>query len=121
MILKFQGRVEMGDSCRVSDEDENGSVRIGDVDFVDKVGETTFRSPVTVAIADERFAGDLELEYGWGYSEYTPMEADKLQVGEHDILQILERYEGKEITVWVADEPINTLADPPAPQGKGGA
>lgn len=113
--LRFEGVVQNGDYCRVSDgdsdDDLNGAVHIGGVDVVDTIQETKFTTPVTVGIADETFDGDLFVETGWGYSEYTPMDPDVLKVGGHDLLEILSRYEGKSITVWISEGPINLLED----------
>jgi hypothetical protein len=109
MILKFQGLVILKHECRCSDDGEDGSVWVGDKDVVDCIGSSEFKNPVTVAIADERFDGDLSVELGWGYSEYTPMDPDLLKVGSHDLIEILKRHEAKEITMWVSDEPVNTL------------
>ena len=66
---------------------------------------------IVSGIADERFEGDLFVEMGWGYSEYTPMESDTLKVGDHDLIEILRRYEGKEITLFAFNEPSNILDD----------
>jgi hypothetical protein len=113
-ILRFDGIVTRGeDPCRVDSQETQGAVRVGDRDLVEEVSETTWSGPVTVALADERYSGDLAYELGWGYSEYTPMDADELTVGPHDVIEILLRHEDKSLTVWVADEPFNTL-DPPA-------
>lgn len=107
-VLQFKGLVESGDAFRCDDEEEPGAVLIGDQDVVGLIAQTTFTGPVTVAIADQRFTGDsLTADLGWGYSEYTPMDADELRVGDHDLLAILDRHVGKEVTMWVADEPID--------------
>ena len=104
MILKFQGIVSTSDY-------ENYSNRsIGGVDFMEKIEETTFKGPVTIAIADQTFTGDLYCDEGTpGYSEFTPGDPAELTLGPHDILDIIDRYDGQTITLWVADEPINTL------------
>lgn len=115
-VLKFEGEVTQGDACRVYDDEEPGAVRIGGVDLVNAVEDATFTGPVTVAIADDRFSGDLVVDLGWGYSEYTPVDPDQLQVGPHDIIEILLTREGETVTVWVADEPINTLSDGTPPK-----
>lgn len=110
--LRFEGVVELGDYCRVAFDDElNGSVHIGGVDVVDAIYEAKFTKAVTVGIADETFDGDLFVDTGWGYSEYTPMDPDVLKVGGHDLLEILSRHEGKNITVWVSEGPINLLEE----------
>jgi hypothetical protein len=117
MIKKFKGKIEFGDSCRVGNDDLDGAIHIGGVDVIAELEPKEFNGKVTVAIADQRFTGDLSVDMGWGYSEYTPMESDELTVGAHDILKTLRQYEaGQEITLWVADEPINTLEDVAAEQ-----
>ncbi len=30
---------------------------------------------------------------------------------QHNILEIIRRYDGQSVTLWIADEPINTLDD----------
>lgn len=109
--LKFEGVVTLGDPWRVSygDDEKDGSVWIGDSDVVDLIDEQKFTSKVTVGIADQTFDGDLFVETGWGYSEYTPMDPDVLKVGSHDLLEILQRHEGKSIKMWVSEGPINLL------------
>lgn len=109
MILKFEGKVQLGDPCRVSEEEDNGAVKIGYRDLVAEVMHYKWNGPVTVAIADERFCGDLDAEFGWGYSEYTPMDPDILTVGPHNILNIISNHDGEHLTVWIADEPVNVL------------
>jgi hypothetical protein len=111
-ILKFEGVVESGDVCRVSygDDEKDGAVHVGGRDVVDEVHAVKWSGPVTVAMADERFEGPVAGEMGWGYSEYTPMDPDVLTVGSHNVIEILLRHEGSEITVWIADEPID-IAD----------
>ena len=109
--LRFEGEVTLGDTFRVYYDEEPGAIRIGGIDLVDAVDEAKFTKPVTVGIADETFDGDLFVETGWDYSEYTPMDPDVLKVGGHDLLEILSRYEGKSITVWVSEGPINLLED----------
>lgn len=103
-ILKFQGKVEIRDRNPVL-------VLIDDRDVVAELDwGRRFNGPVTVAFADQHFTGDLDAEQGLsGYSEWTPGEPTVFTIGGHDILDLLERYEDQEITLWVADEPINTL------------
>lgn len=109
MILHFSGIVAIGDNARTGAVEPDCSVTVGGVDVVAAVGEAAWGGPVTVAIADERFSGDLETGFGWGYSEWTPMEGDKLRIGPHDIIAILEGMEGQAVDVWIADEPANVL------------
>jgi hypothetical protein len=39
------------------------------------------------------------------------MDSDALKVGKHDLIEILERHIGEEITMWASDEPVNVLED----------
>jgi hypothetical protein len=117
-VLKLTGQVQLGDAYRVDRDELDGAVHIGGVDVLKAVGEAFLDGrdngtipKVTVAIADERFTGDLEYEYGWGYSDYTPMDPDELNVGPHNIIDYLTKLEGQTITLWVADEPFNTLEE----------
>ena len=108
-ILEFKGIVDTSDSSTES------AYTIGGVDFIAQIRSANFAKPVTVALADERFTGDLSCSEGsWGYSEYTPGWAAELDIGPHNILKILDRYDGDEITLWIADEPINTLDQEPS-------
>lgn len=106
-ILKFQGIVDTADYRLDSENDHS----IGGVDLIRAINQTEWSGPVTIALADETFNGDLDCwEGSRGYSEYTPGSAAELKVGPHNILRILERYDGQTVTLWIADEPINTLA-----------
>lgn len=114
-VLKFSGEVQTGDTCRVSyddDDDEiNGAIHIGGRDVVDEVANERWSGPVTVAIADARFTGDLSVDHGWGYSEYTPVDSDTLTVGAHDIIALIEAAGASgPVTVWIADEPVDLLS-----------
>jgi hypothetical protein len=64
---------------------------------------------VTVAICDKSFSGDLDVDMGWGYSEVTPEESDKLFVGKTNVITLLEAAVGKEVVMVVADEPVNMI------------
>lgn len=102
MILKFEGKYD-GYAWPET---------IGGRDFLRELSDAKFNGSVTLAIADERFDGDLYAYGGQpGYSEYTPAEPAELTVGPHNMMDILDRYQGKIVTLWVADEPVNTLAD----------
>ena len=115
MILKYTGVVEdVGDDCRCDgDVEGDGALSIGGVDFLSQVADHAdkFTGPVTIAFADERFAGEgLAADLGWGYSEYTPVDSDLLGIRGSDVnlIEILRsRYVGYEITLWIADEPID--------------
>lgn len=106
-ILKFKGTVEF--------YPENGDCdfTVDSRDVITEV-EETFKDGqrVYVALADDTFEGDLYAEqYTRGYSEWTPGDPSQLTVGPHDIRRILHRHDEKEITLWIADEPVNTLGD----------
>lgn len=111
-ILKFEGVVTTGDGFRVYEDETSGSVHVGDHDVVYEVETTEWAGPVTFALADERWSGDLAVATGWGYSEWTPIDDDRLFVGPHDIVAIIRGHEGESVTVWFADEPVILLADP---------
>jgi hypothetical protein len=113
MRLVFSGVVLRGDDHRADRCDLNGSVWVGGRDVVAEVEGVCWSGPVTVAVADERFTGDLAVEMGWGYSEFTPIDRDRLSVGPHNLISVIERLEGQDITVWIADEPINVLESAP--------
>src|SRR6478735_4604083 len=128
--LLFSGPVEAGDEYRVDDDDQAlGAVWIGNRDVVAEVirafgGETACadeRKRVTVGIVDQQFDGDLFVEYGWGYSEWTPMDPDKLRVGDHDLIEIILRAAGPDlsvpVTLVISDGPIDlfTVLQPGAP------
>ncbi len=108
--LVFQGVVALGDEYRVASEGEkDGAILIGDRDVINEVDDVKWDGPVTVAFADQHFTGDLAIEMGWGYTEWTPMDPDKLCVGPHNIIELLTEHDGKEVTLWIADEPVNVL------------
>lgn len=112
MKIKFNGPITFGNPCRCGEVDSapDGAVFINGIDVVNTIHSTKFNGPVTIAIANDQFSGDLVTEIGWGYSEWTPMDSDVLKIGNHDLLEILDRYtEGNVITMWVSDEPINVL------------
>lgn len=108
MKLIFKGKVTSGDSCRTGGEPD-GAYRVGDDDVILRLLDLSPEKKFTVAIADERFEGHITGELGWGYSEWTPMDSDELRCGPHNLIEALAGHEGKEITMWVSDEPINVL------------
>ncbi|WP_456282891.1 hypothetical protein [Bacillus sp. JZ34] len=114
MHLMSKGLVELGDPFRVSDYEngeKDGAIIIGGVDVINALKGSEFNGKVTVGVMDETFDGDLFIETGWGYSEWTPVDPDKLCVGSHDIINIVSRYEGQSIKLVISDEPIDILAD----------
>lgn len=108
MKINLNGTVALGDTNRCDgDEGPPGAIQIGGVDLVSLVDSKKFDKPVTVAIMDERYQGDLSVDLGWGYSEYTPMDPDTLKVGDHDLIKILERLNGQLVRVVISDEPVD--------------
>src|SRR6478609_7606345 len=110
-VLQFSGVITRGDSCRVSDDEPEGDILIGGVDFLAAV-DNAFKSgqSITVGILDdavETVAGSLAVDLGWGYSDYTPMDEDSLTVGGSDVLKALARRENQQVTVVVSDGPID--------------
>lgn len=111
-VLKFHGIAEIKWIGGLRDKgDYEDQPCVGDDELIPAV-EAAFKNgqQVTVAIGDERFTGDLDAWKGMcGWSEYTPADPAQLRVGPHNLIDIIDRLEGQEITVWIADEPINTL------------
>lgn len=113
MTKVFKGVVTLGDECRVS-EGQEGAVWVGGVDIIERL-EFLNGKKVIVGWMDEKFDGELFVETGWGYSEYTPMDSDQLKVGPHNLLSMLSEQEGKEVTLVISTEPVNLL-DLPEPE-----
>lgn len=113
MKLIFKGKVELGDEYRVGHNDMfDGAVNVGGIDVIEEIYDTfNSNQKVTVGIANKDFDGELFVQCGWGYSEYTPMEQDELRVGEHNIIDILSDYEDEEVTLFISDSPINLLEE----------
>lgn len=88
------------------EHDFGPGLNIGGQDVISNIDFST-GTKVIVGVMDERWDGDLSIESGWGYSEYTRMESDTLCVGDHDLLDILGRYEGRDIKLVISDEPID--------------
>jgi hypothetical protein len=102
-VLRFDGIVE-----NVDYED----FTIGGRYVIEEIGKAFGRqkAAVTAALADERFEGDLDLYIGSrGYSEWTPGEVGRLRIGKHDLFDRLDELDGQQVTLWIADEPVNVL------------
>ena len=108
MKYVFSGIVSLGDSSRCYDDEKSGAIYIGDHDVVGEI-EFTTGSKVICGILNEEFSGDLFIETGWGYSEYTPMDSDSLKIGDHDLIEIISNHEGKIITLVISDDPIDLM------------
>lgn len=107
--IVISGVVTEGDSYRCdSYVGPPGAILIGQIDVIGSL-EGQFDKPVTVGIMNEKFDGDLFIQTGWGYSEWTPMDPDCFSVGDHDLIKILQQHLNKTITLIVSDEPVNLL------------
>ena len=74
-----------------------------------KFGYSSEKS-VTVGLSGGLFCGGLDLSEGCtGYSEWTPGSAASLFVGPHNVLEVVEEMENREVTMWISDKPINLL------------
>ncbi|KKN69383.1 hypothetical protein LCGC14_0441100 [marine sediment metagenome] len=94
-------------------EDGGGEIKIGEWGLICEILKL-FKSgvKVTIAIMDETFDGELFADVGCGgYSEWTPGDPAELKVGPHNIFYELRRFEGKKVTVVVAEGPVNLLAE----------
>ena len=102
--LSFSGKVERGDStrCGYNGDLPIGAVFVGGKDVAKEVYELECAFPgkkVFVAIQELEYSGTLDASLGWGYSEDEPMDYDDLFVGGHNIIDILKRHEGQDISV----------------------
>jgi hypothetical protein len=101
---KVSGEVALGDGYRCSaDQDEKcGSVHIGDIDIVDQIHEHKWQHDVVALVNGVVVAtGAAVTEVGWGYSEYTPMDEDVLQIDGVSLLDVLRQYAGKDVTLEI--------------------
>lgn len=111
-FMKWRGLVEIQ---RTTDTFEVMDILIGQQSVIESIEMAhhadTFKGSATVAIAGEKFSVDNVWGYGWhgDYSEYTPGNPAELMAGPHNLIDILERYEGQNITMWVANGPFNLI------------
>lgn len=107
---KVSGEVQLGDEYRCCGCDEpNGSVHIGDIDIVDQIHEHKWPEDVVALVNGVAVArGKAVTEIGWGYSEYTPMDADCVRIDGVDLLDVLRTYEGKDVTLEIMEVPSGT-------------
>lgn len=106
MRLELSGILTVGDPCRVSDDDsDNGAIHIGGVDLVDEVAERAWGDNVTVSVNGRQIGeGAIVADLGYAYSEWTPIDNDRLEVGSRDLLDDLRALDGKSVSVVVTDE-----------------
>jgi len=82
-----------------------GAIRIGGEDVVDEIAEQKWDKAVRVLLNGELVAnGNVVTELGYGYSEYTPVESDELNVGACDLIERLEALVGQEVTLVIEDQ-----------------
>jgi len=101
---KVSGEVSLGDEyrCCYEEGEQCGSVHIGDIDIVDQIHEHKWQHDVVALInVVVVSSGHAVTEIGWGYSEYTPMDGDRLQVNGVDLLDVLRKYEGQDVTLEI--------------------
>lgn len=102
MRVEFAGTVELGDECRLERLGLNGAIHIGGVDIVDAIAEEKFGKYVNVYLNGEYIAnGEVVTATGWGYSEYTPMDEDRLLVGDCDLIDRLNDLEGEDVRLVI--------------------
>ena len=120
MILKLKGTVSVDRFCACCQEpcyadNECGieDITVGGKSVFGEINKVFPRMPrphVYVALADSTFDGDLYTSAAMGgYSEWTPGDPLDITVGKHDVVKRLEKLEDQEVTLWIADEPVNTL------------
>jgi hypothetical protein len=118
-ILKFDGIVTYDWEDDDSDDAIMSPPRIGGRNVGEELRQawpesSKAQTHLFVALGDETFSGDTYLYPGCrGYSEWTPVELSQLYVGDHDVFQRLRQMVGQVVTLWIADEPVNTLDPPP--------
>lgn len=107
VVLSFSGEVDAG-----ADPDgayDGTTIRVGGRDVLAEV-EGTFGHDgrVTVALADDRWEGRVDLDLGSrGYSEYTPGDAGTLRVGEHSLSERLWGLDGQQVRLWISTGPVD--------------
>ena len=70
------------------------------------VAEEKFGDDVTVTLNGEVVAnGHLVAQIGYGYSEYTPVETDKIDVGNCDLIDQLYGLENQAVVLVIEDTP----------------
>jgi len=99
---------------RVSIRDDNPTRwYIGKTDLIQAIQKRfgyACEKRLTVGLSGGLYVGGLDLSEGHtGYSEWTPGSPAKLFVGPHNVLDVLSEMEGRDVTMWVSDKPINLL------------
>ena len=108
MKLEFKGIVSQGDASRCDDEFPDpykvGAVYIGDLDVVDEIVDQPWGDNVRVFLNGAEVAnGKVVGMRGYGYSHWTPMEGDEVSAGDCNLIEVLCKLAGQEVTLVVED------------------
>lgn len=106
MRFEVQGTVTCGDKWRcMVNGTKDGAIFIGNSDIIDEIHERGWGESVKAFINGNLVGqGKAFTELGWAYSEYTPMDDDECIIGDTNLIEFLEKLEGKEVTLVITDE-----------------
>lgn len=109
MMKEFKGIVNIsGDPYRQQDDpNNNGALWVGTSDVLEELDDKDLTCGIVAVTLNGTLIGSgrLFVEWGWGYSEYTPMDSDVLKVDDLDLLELMKPYSGKEVTLTVESVP----------------
>lgn len=108
MKIFFVGIVECGDAYRggACDDGIDCAVQIAGEDVVDEIHERAWGPDVRAILNDEVVArGAAVSEVGSSYSEYTPIDSDKAEIGGVDLIELLGKHEHKVVSLTITDDP----------------
>ena len=119
MLIVMKGLVEYS-----YDPDESGSdpeywgisptceVSIGGKDvFAHLQKHLSVNNKVTVTLMNQHWSGDIYMsDNDPGYSEVTPGSAADIIVGPHSLFDRLKEWDGKQVTLVIADRGVNIIA-----------
>lgn len=112
-IKSYKGICIRGNSSRCSDTNDdpdypNCSFTIGGVDVIEDLIDSKLDGHVVVKLNDQIIGdGVILVEYGSGYSEYTPVDEDRLVVNGGDVIDLILDYAGKEVELVVINDTDN--------------
>lgn len=91
------------------DTEVDWTVTIGGVDALAEVDRRfRYNSEVIVSFGPNTFDGCLDIDLGSAtWSEWTIGSPPSFQVGPHNLLRELERYDGQEVLFVVSTEPVD--------------
>lgn len=108
MRLEFNGRLSFGNEYRTNDDDAtNGAVFIDGSDVVASIAESDWDDDSAEAYLNgvKVAKGKAVTSIGWGYSEYTPVDEDVVQIGGFDLLKaLLQLKEGEVVSLIIQDK-----------------